>query len=889
MLDKEVEEEIDTVEYDFAIPPTGPVKNFDKRHDHIRSLLNVPLFDVLLRFIFDTVISLCDPFTQPEETEDYVLSVSCISDLLISLSYSFYREAKDAHDIEIDSIKFDISTKFFTLLRLIHDLLNASDELKLRFVDNSEGSWKTSLAEWTPKTTVSGDELNLKLLYSMACVLVMSIQKMFSPGAGTSNLAMNPYLHYLIKLWKCHTNIILLGLEIDRRIEFNNQENNEEEETPSIIIQVLKGSSSVRCVLAWIINQNPSSAIDYDLSQETIKSIADGAMDLENEPILNFIEPLARTTTNGGAISVDMRLVMIALLIVYSATSFTSEQHRPIEEPSVNEEQAVRKLNRSKGIAELGDVLIDLEYADRFDEDIKYMLEYEIDDADDVDENDQKSLVPDLNTIAKDELAEQEAIDIQFDDEGRDWRDIVRGENVRFNPMFLEKFAAFDGGQDKTESDDLFTTWDELYFTFEFLSGFSIEGSAEAEAKIGQSVINTISKAIKDEIEGRETSITPDLIHKYWSSPASENDIKKAQDNNKLLIPIFSITKFELMLQTNSKLARAAMDEMLMCNGHRRLLIWFITHDLNLSNLLIDYVFQLAVGLRGSPDTSSPYIFSRQGGKVILSEVEQSMLLHEFFTNSAFYLSANEGLEIDDGYEVVLAESIAKKLMILLCLMISQLMKLNIIKIGDKSSKDDIHNYNNELQVLLIGWIGKVPEARQLYFRIKSLQNEQRVETVKDESSIDPEQRKELLVKYKDMTASEIDDDIDANSLNSRIIDEFARKIEIGLLAILSKGKISKSSTFQKDFHTFMANFNTLCKIERFAEYLFEKFEAVITSGDVADSGKSLDSPEAEESEAESRNAVSNGDETKGRESRNENKKKSKSKSKKKAKSKKTR
>lgn len=220
-----------------------------------------------------------------------------------------------------------------------------------------------------------------------------------------------------------------------------------------------------------------------------------------------------------------------------------------------------------------------------------------------------------------------------------------------------------------------------------------------------------------------------------------------------------------------------------------------------------------------------------------MSEVEQLMLLHEFFTNSAFYLSANEGLEIDDGYEVVLAESIAKKLMILLCLMISQLIKLNIIKIGGKNTKDDIHNYNNELQVLLIGWIGKVPEARQLYFEMKSLQNEQREENAEKNSPVDPLQRNELLTRYSGMSALEIDDDLDVNTSNERIIDEFARRIELGLLAVLSKGKTGKSFTIQEDFHTFMVNFNTLCKIERFAEYLFEKFEAVITSGDVADLG----------------------------------------------------
>lgn len=122
--------------------------------------------------------------------------------------------------------------------------------------------------------------------------------------------------------------------------------------------------------------------------------------------------------------------------------------------------------------------------------------------------------------------------------------------------------------------------------------------------------------------------------------------------------------------------------------------------------------------------------------------------------------------------------------------MISQLIKLDIVKIGDKNAKDDIHNYNNELQVLLIGWIGKVPEARQLYFRIKSLQNNQRVENVEDNPPVDPSQRKELLAKYSAMTALEIDNDLDTNPLNARIVDEYAKRVETGLFAVLSKERL---------------------------------------------------------------------------------------------------
>ncbi|EDK42629.1 hypothetical protein LELG_00807 [Lodderomyces elongisporus NRRL YB-4239] len=854
MLDKESDEDIEQqVEFEFAIPPKGPVKNFSKRHNDLAFSLRLPTQDKFIQFVFTTLINLCDPYTQPEETEKYILSVSCVSDLLISLSFSYYYEHSKSNgsdnalnnELEMGSIKFAISTTFFNILQLINKYLNAGDEVKLRFIDNGDDQWQYHVAEWTPSDT---DPLNLNLVYSMSCVLIMSLQKLFDikkekkkkidekdeidekeekeegKGNGTEkgkqqkeekdddnekadeindtycNLLMNPYLHYFLKLWKCHTNIILLGLEIDRRIEFQNHENNEENETPPIIVATLKGSSSIRYVLAWIINQNPSLSPDDDdddedddnddeiyhhhhqqhqqqqQQQENLsKNIDDSPHhvlekehlvsnfdlrsmhDLENESLMNFIQPLARKKANGGAILVDMRLVIIGLLIIYSGTTFVAGDGKSGTSSGESEEQSRRRLNRSKPLAEIGDLLIDLEYADRFDEDIRYMLEYDLDEDGSEcececackcemegvgDKNDFKEdsvKYPEVNhaSVAT-SIVKNENVDIQFDEFGRDWRDIPRGENIHIKPSFLEKFRLYDESSDKTESDDFFTSWKELHDVFDFLCVTSIEGNTDAERLLGQTAVNTIAKAVKEYGEESKkmpeinpgdvatSKVTTDLIHMYLTAPAPEEFVKVVQDNNKAIIPILSITHFELMLHTNNKLARAMMDEMFMCEGHRRLLVWFLTHELNLSNILIDYVFELATGLRGGQVTNAPYQFSRLGDKLILSDVEQLMLLHEFFTSSAFYLSADKGIEIDGGYEVVLAESIAKKLMILLCLMINQLIKRNVIKIeASSSTKDEIYDYSAELLLLLISWIGKVPEARQLYFQIKNASLEQ--------------------------------------------------------------------------------------------------------------------------------------------------------------------
>ncbi|KAL6453409.1 hypothetical protein SBY92_004977 [Candida maltosa Xu316] len=852
MSDNESEEELATISFDLPLPTRGPTTNLTARHDKIADLLHISRrrvkhddvindsdeeeeseeegggedyteMDDLPLFIFKTIASLCDPFTQPEESNECILSVDCISDLVIAISYkSYIQRNESAKDLLIESIRFDISTILFELLRKIHVLLNAEDELKLRFVNNDEKHYLENLHEWTPKTTISNNDYNLRLLYSIACVIILTMYKLFIPKKGDYNLTLNPYLHYFLKLWKSHTNIILLGLEIDRRIEFQNHEKGSLEETPSIVQQTLKGSSSIRYVLAWILNQNPSSTPILDEEKDD------------------------------------------------TGTSFTAGAYRFDDNPSINEEQAGRRLNQSKKLAELGDILIDLEYADRFDEDIKYMLEYEYEE-DAEEEDDEVEDAPEGDNI--DEVKEPETDDpipseigeglaipgLEFDEFGRDWRDIPRGENAEFNNLYLTRFNQFDKLTNKGDSDDFFVTWNELYETFEFLNTNSIEGNSDAELKIGQAVINTISKSIKDSIEKKDSPITPNKIYQYWTSSASVESIRITQEeNNKMIVPIFNVTKFELFLHNNSQLARSAMDEMLMCEGYRRLLIWFITHNLNLSILLIDYVYQLLAGLRGSKDSATPYVFSRMGDKLLLSDIEQSMLLHEFLTNSNVYLSATNGIEIEDGYQVVLAESIAKKLMSLLCIMINHFIKLGIINLNE-TTDDDIHDYNNELQVLLINWIGKVPEARQLYFKIKNATYDDNTTVVAGET-VSPNNDNLTDVSKKDELAFlrhcegkslfEISEELDTNPKQKQIVKGFANRMEKHLEAVLNQDKSSADlQEIGDDFRFFIDNFNTLCKIEYLAEILFEKFEPVITSGSISELGAKVESEEFFEAE----------------------------------------
>lgn len=938
--------------------------------DHDRQLIH----------IFSTVAGLCDPFTQPEENDDMLLSIDCLSDLLISLSYSNlkYLDSKEdsedevnlesneslpdndaktndnsqQHDEFIDdlinnpdinSIKFEMSTHFFTILQDIQtNILNCNDELNLRFAEHDYEDFLTSLSLWCPHGIFAGNAPAIRLCYSICCVLLVSIYKLFKPESGEYNLALNPYFQFFIESWKCHSNIIILGLEIDRKIEKDNEEKGLFIETPEVVKDILRGSSAIRNVLGWIVNQNPS--LYYTPEEAMVPGNYSLDHDIQNESLLDFTHPLIRKNINGGSLKIDMRLVVIALLIVNSGVSFVpGAYYSSARGDKQSEEEMSRRIDQSKPISDIGDLLVDLEYEDKFDDDIRYVFGYEyLDSEEEEEEEENKEPTTDkqskgtgeLKSVTDSELVKltsrrslEGSQNIDFDDQGRDWRDIVRGDNIKFNDWFLELVKKYnESSQDsKRDSDDFFSLTYQLSQALDFVLVYGIEGNEEAEHNVGQVILNTISKSILDKKSGTVSefkhAITFDWIYLYLISPASKEDISQTQDNNKLLIPIFEITKFELIFLNNNKLARCILDEMLMCDGSRRLIIWFLTHNVNLSALLIDYVYELLSDLRGANNRDSPYLSTRQGDFVILSDVERLMLLHEFLNHSGVFLSACDGVEIEEGVKLVLAESIAKKLVMLLCLMITRLIDAGLIVLDRKADEDDIHGYFNVLQMLLINWIGKVPDARKLFFQIKNRTNNNPEES--DQALKETNEKLldivEPLAKELETLQQIIDDcsqieiwsikDYFLSSSSSWIyIIRYIHRMEAHLKTIIAiqndeidqldknKQDFGNLEYMAKDFRFFLVNFNTLCKIEIFAETMFALFEKIVTTGRIGNEGEvdeeeagHLQSEDNEDIDAEFNDKFLNGelndsktDKPNEASSKSKKKKKSKKKSKKK-------
>lgn len=893
---EEIQKRRDPIVFEFPLllgngtPAPDPMT----KHEKLADIIGLSVDDENMYYIFSATAALCDPLTQPEETEDLILSLDSLSDVLIALTYLHIiknESENGGQNVEftypsIESLKFDMSLGFFRLILKLQRALNADDEIRLAAC-TSVSLWFLNLRIWTPVEELAFKEKELKLCYSMVCVLYMCIYKLFKPKENVPyNLALNPYLQHLIKSWKCYTNIIVLGLALDR-------EELKDMELPIFVKLTIKGASSVRYVLAWILNQNPTllALTSSENIMESRTNYYDADYDIKSESLINFLQPMVRRKINGGALLIDMRLVIVGLLIINSGISFTAGQVN-MERTDSRTSMAERYLNQSKPITELGDLLVDLEYDDQFDEDIQFIFDYELDDLDeewiDMDDQEERILNNEPENIGKDgkvSTAVRSNVgpdDIEFDEYGNDWRDVPRKENEHFQDWFLKEYELYNRllSDEKSKSDYFLYNWSEVLKTFEFLALTSIGDDKESEERIGQALINTVSKCIKDESEGAtfETeSCTPDLIYQYWISSASEEAISLTQNNNKLIVPIFNITQFELLLHNNNKLARCLMDEMLMCPGYRRVLIWFLTHNVNLSALLIDYIFELLAGLRGNKDRQKPYRFTRKGEHVILSEIEILMLLHEFLNNCSVYLSATEGVEIDDGYKIILSESIAKKLMTFICLMINQLIKLGIISLTEEEKHqdgDDIHDYTTELQVLLINWVGRLPEARELFFKLKKANyNKENDSQRKPMQLLDDKDKQNRLIKeYASMSILEISEDLDKLEENVAVLKAYTKRLESSLRCILHNQLSDKEFTLNvigtdrviEDFEFFLSNFNTLCKIDFIAEFLFSKFEDLISKGstsndvrDDLDTGKEESNEEGRSKEL-SKGAASN-------------------------------
>lgn len=776
---------------------------------------------LLVARIFRMVAALCDPMTQPEDSEQCPLSVAVLGDVCVLLGYQLVLEERAMSrlsewtaDVCVALLKFTLLLRLFDILNMVQRVLSAESELRVRYLRNDVDDWHATARHWLPQldtARLDDPDACLKVLYYASCVIVMALHKLFLAPDGACVPAQNPYLEYFVRLWKTHTSIVALALEMDRELEEKAFAANADfTDTPDLVRCALVGLLAVRTVLAYVLAHaaplGPLPALKHDVSAQ---------------PMLDFLDPLARTADSCGAVLADHRMLAVAALVLRLRADLLPTRAdkryvlQPLTLPFFDAPDLVFRAHRRQctyGYA--GDLLTDLYYKDQFDEDIKYMFGYyHLDD----DSADAALLASsDIPGLAK----RLRADDIEFDAEGRDWRDCARGQNMHFDERFLRLEEQTRLLGDPELSQHFFYQWAELQQALDFLALAKIEHVDAFVERVGQVTVDTIAKAVKD--ESKAARISPDTIHKDLVLPAALEFLMRTKEEVPLL-SLVPITNFELVLLRNPECALAILDELFMCKGLRRLLIWFLTHSVNPLMSLINYLYELVAGLRGNSKREAKFRFSRVG-PLEISQVEELMILHELFSNACQWF-AQEG-------EDAIPELNALRLVSYLCLMILRLLKDGIMKINEE---DFFEDYSHDIQVLLFPWIGKVAEARMLFFRFKAMRTSSS-EKLKPEAE---SQKAEVELP----TLLPLDIEVALDQLRGLDDDAYAAKIQDPVIKLAFKtygqklvlhifrehhsreGDVEHNLTALEDYHKFIEHYNELSRNTEFVREMFDLLE----------------------------------------------------------------
>lgn len=676
----------------------------------------------LLQLQFKILTGLADPLTQPAPNDKHVISL----DLLYQMFLGFLApEIQRTLELEEGcDWRFHVCFNMQKIIDSSLVRLNFDDFERLNSINNSDDNvdWRSQLNKWLPHGFNTQD---LELICMVDIIAVYTIYKLYEHLP----IQLNPFLSSLISLWKNLTCVILLGLEIDRI-----EEELETFDTPLMVRATIRSSAALRAIVATVLNGH-IEATKHDIKHESLNT---------------FMSPHGRKLCQ-GALYAELRSHAAALLALGSE------------------------------LEDVTDLFSDLQPGDRFDEDVRYMFEYEFEDYNDLSSKEEdysgfdkyEDYTDNSRTHARkgfgrrcncifddDEMLEDEEYEneyegqkapkqilpqqnpttsvsmsttgkphavrsrgsFEFDYSGKDWRDIPRMSNLYYSPgyPFVENL----------DPDIIISLTNKA----------ANESLTKTESLL---LLGSVATCVKNEQDELVLGNITELHHQNGNRGSQVIDKLKDISPDDIYEMWCKNSTFEKMVYCNHEVAWRLMDEMLMCSGFRRVLIWFITH-MELNHSLIHYIFELVMGLRKSFDdnsesdnrdesisemskgiseirTSLP--FSRQGS-IQLSNIETKMLLQEFFTNAAIFLTEKskewigeepikDDISIDNG-ENSNVSLYAVGLMKLICLMVRAFIKKG--KFDFRESECVF-----ELQTLLMNWIAIIPEAKDLFFELKAL------------------------------------------------------------------------------------------------------------------------------------------------------------------------
>ena len=277
---------------------------------------------------------------------------------------------------------------------------------------------------------------------------------------------------------------------------------------------------------------------------------------------------------------------------------------------------------------------------------------------------------------------------IWYDSSFRDRRDIRRGENNKLSADFEKLLKRSASGE------QVF-----ILPMHSILSKLATMRTDTLSAKECQKIISSVAFVVK---YGEENILMTDEQRQKFGN---DDHIRPEY----ILSYICSFPGMIKMISRNPSATFFIIDELLMVEGFRTSLLWFLA-NCEPNQWIFNYFHELIIGQRGNPDTTedprtSRYAFSRQG-EIVISETELRMVIKELLANVTGYVIRKLQDEERNDRDAI------QRLMKVVCLFLKSLDSRHIVSVNDS-------DWRLEVQTLLLQWInsGLVPEARELFFK----------------------------------------------------------------------------------------------------------------------------------------------------------------------------
>lgn len=680
-----------------------------------------------LSSLFVILITLCDPNTQPQDSDEFILSLTNVAKVFVAVCYKKLSEDKEDKPKERDdeneenrengdnsengvtykekeednyhnnynNIGNDIgktteTNDFDENVAVPTNVVGDEVGNKMGPETDSTATTKFSLsldlftilksltkylefdqpvdrALWRPPPALAPTPFHLKLCYLAAGVLVHALAFLSSsptPSPAT-NIASSPFGLFFTRLWHQSSSILDSALFSDQTLELEGIESDD------AVVEVVRGVSMVRYVLATV------------LLWETPPEMTDARL-------LDVYEPVGRS--RGGSLGPRSFTVPMTLFLLAGGAAEDYDEYWR--------------------------VWPDAWYNDIYDEDVDYMFgdEESIEDvfpADgEVDESEMGETIYFPGGLGRENMETYNNYEPSVGSSSTsgggapapgnsggggggapangaaiDWSDQPRGPNMGYTQTLV---LALD-----------FPLYPLPPHIFHQLLKNAMPASNREPGY--QSILQTVAVAVAKSSPYVRASETDDSAPFPSTSPESylkyllHEPFPPHIVDTTALVSLSPPTGLDCLFASRPQLALSLCNELLMLPNHRRWFLFHLCRQRVFSMGYVDYINKLVCGHGGFE-----FKLSRDGGRVFLSLVEKLMVVNEFLAGC------------DDYIDTDIPPAVAAKYISVVCVMIRELIVRKVINLQNEGPLD----YSSGIMSFLVPKIGRYGVAREVYFGV---------------------------------------------------------------------------------------------------------------------------------------------------------------------------